>query len=87
MSIEDEEIPQVGPEDRVELRDLGEGFYEVVGHYGFMESPDIPALLESLRGAAASKPSRLRPVFSLAGKRCCRVAIPAWRAGARSSLS
>jgi KUP system potassium uptake protein len=48
MSIEGEEIPQVRAEDRVELRDLGEGFYEVVGHYGFMESPDIPALLESL---------------------------------------
>jgi KUP system potassium uptake protein len=48
MSIEGEEIPQVRAEDRVEMRDLGEGFYEVVGHYGFMESPDIPALLESL---------------------------------------
>jgi KUP system potassium uptake protein len=48
MSIEGEEIPQVKPRDRVELKECGEGFCQVVGRYGFMESPDIPALLASL---------------------------------------
>jgi len=43
-----EEIPQVDAEDRVECRQLGEGFYQVVAHYGFMETPDVPAALRAL---------------------------------------
>jgi KUP system potassium uptake protein len=48
MSIEGEEIPQVKLRDRVELKECGQGFCQVIGRYGFMESPDIPALLASL---------------------------------------
>jgi KUP system potassium uptake protein len=48
MSIEGEEIPKVRPEERVELHELGQGFYQAVGHYGFTESPDVPALLRAL---------------------------------------
>ena len=48
MSIVGEEIPQVPPQDRVGFKDWGEGLYQVTGRYGFMESPDIPALLSSL---------------------------------------
>jgi KUP system potassium uptake protein len=43
-----EEIPAVDEEDRVECTELGEGFYKVVAHYGFMESPDIPMALALL---------------------------------------
>jgi KUP system potassium uptake protein len=50
MSIEGEEIPQVQPEARVELKERGEGFYQLTGRYGFMESPDIPGLLAALNG-------------------------------------
>ncbi|MGH7499198.1 MAG: potassium transporter Kup, partial [Gemmatimonadales bacterium] len=57
MSIEGEEIPKVQPEDRVELRELGEGFYQAVGHYGFTESPNVPALLKALE----AKGLRARP--------------------------
>jgi KUP system potassium uptake protein len=52
ISVLTEEIPQVPEEERVVLRDLGHGFYQVVAHYGFMEQPMIPALLERLRDAA-----------------------------------
>jgi KUP system potassium uptake protein len=48
MSIVGEEIPQVRPEDRFEVKERGDGFYQVTGRYGFMESPDIPGLLASL---------------------------------------
>jgi KUP system potassium uptake protein len=57
MSIEGEEIPKVRPDDRVELHELGEGFFQVVGHFGFTESPDVPALLEALE----AKGLRARP--------------------------
>ncbi|MDX9974746.1 MAG: potassium transporter Kup [FCB group bacterium] len=45
LTITTEEIPHVPQEDRIELRDLGEGFYKVKAHYGFMESPSIPDIL------------------------------------------
>ena len=35
-------------ETGVRARDLGEGFYRVVAHYGFMETPDVPGLLRQL---------------------------------------
>jgi KUP system potassium uptake protein len=51
-----EEVPAVPEAERVVSRELGAGFYQVVAHYGFMEQPNIPALLESLatrQGAGA----------------------------------
>jgi KUP system potassium uptake protein len=56
VSILTEEVPAVPEEERVVSRDLGVGFHQVVAHYGFMEQPNIPALLESLatrQGAGA----------------------------------
>ncbi len=48
MSIITEEIPQVDPGDRVRCRELGDGFYEVIAKFGFMETPDVPSALASL---------------------------------------
>jgi len=48
VSILTEEVPSVPEAERVVTRDLGVGFFQVVAHYGFMEQPNIPALLESL---------------------------------------
>src|SRR6478672_7341281 len=48
MSIEGEEFPQVPAAERATLQTLGDGFYKVVGRYGFMETPDVPALLASV---------------------------------------
>jgi KUP system potassium uptake protein len=45
VTVVTEEIPHVKDEDRVELSDLGKGFYRAVVHYGFMEQPNIPAAL------------------------------------------
>jgi KUP system potassium uptake protein len=49
ISVLSEEIPQVPEEERVVARDLGHGFFQVISHYGFMEQPRIPALLERLK--------------------------------------
>ncbi|HYF38839.1 MAG TPA: KUP/HAK/KT family potassium transporter, partial [Gemmatimonadales bacterium] len=51
MSVHTEEIPQVSERERVECSDLGEGFYQVVAHYGFMETPDVPQVLDALSRA------------------------------------
>lgn len=49
LTVVTEEVPRVAPEDRVEAKDLGDGFWSVVGHYGFMETPNVPALLLKAR--------------------------------------
>ena len=48
MSVMTEAVPRVPEEERDTLRDLGQGFHQVVARYGFMETPDVPALLRSL---------------------------------------
>ncbi len=49
FSVMAEEIPTLSPEERWEFEELGEGFFQVVAHYGFMETPDVPAILEQLK--------------------------------------
>jgi KUP system potassium uptake protein len=48
VSLMSEEIPLVRESERVTTRDLGRGFFQVLARYGFMETPSVPALLESL---------------------------------------
>ncbi len=49
MSVETEDIPTVEPADRVEWSDLGQGFYQVIAHYGFMETPSVPEIIRRLK--------------------------------------
>ena len=45
LTVEVEEIPYVEPAERCEIDDLGQGFYRMTLHYGFMEETDVPAAL------------------------------------------
>jgi KUP system potassium uptake protein len=56
-SIVTEEIPRVSRRERLSVRSLGAGFYQVVGRYGFMQSPDVPRLLFSLPEGAIPGPA------------------------------
>lgn len=48
MTIENEEIPQVDDTERITVEGKSEGFFEVVARYGFMETPDVPAILTAI---------------------------------------
>jgi KUP system potassium uptake protein len=48
FSVLSAETPTIADNDRVQLENLGHGFYRVKAHYGFMESPNIPKILELL---------------------------------------
>ncbi len=62
MSIVTEEIPSVDEVDRAQCRELGEGFYQVMAHYGFMETPDVPAVLRGLaRDSGNGRPVAVTP--------------------------
>ncbi len=48
LTVKTEEVPHVAGAERTRVEDLGHGFYRVVARYGFMEDPDIPAVLRGL---------------------------------------
>jgi KUP system potassium uptake protein len=41
-------VPRLAEEERCLLRDLGQGFHRMAMLFGFMEEPDIPAVLQGL---------------------------------------
>ncbi|HEY8059253.1 MAG TPA: KUP/HAK/KT family potassium transporter, partial [Acidimicrobiales bacterium] len=45
VAIVTAEIPRVPPDRRAEVTDLGDGFHQVVLHFGFIESPEVPTAL------------------------------------------
>ena len=45
MTVKVEDVPQVPEEERVELLDLGDGFYRMILRYGFLEETNIPGVL------------------------------------------
>jgi KUP system potassium uptake protein len=49
LTVKTEEIPFVSPDKRVVIEYIGAGIYRMEVSYGFSESPDIPALLGSLK--------------------------------------
>jgi KUP system potassium uptake protein len=47
LSVKTLEVPVVPPEERVEVKNLGKGFYHVFASYGFMEDPNVPEVLQA----------------------------------------
>ncbi len=56
VSVGTEEIPFVDAADRLTVKDLGNGIFQVVGRYGFMETPNVPGLLASIPEGALPGP-------------------------------
>ena len=49
LSVRTADVPDVDEEETLEVEDLGYGFHRVVATYGFMESPDVPAVMRFLK--------------------------------------
>jgi KUP system potassium uptake protein len=49
LSVVAAEVPEVEEDERVTITRLGEGFHRVVARFGFMETPDLPRVLEICR--------------------------------------
>lgn len=64
LSIITQDIPRIENKERLKLEDLGQGFYRVIAHYGFMESPWIPDIM-SLAGRLGVKTKIAETTFFL----------------------
>ncbi|HEX8693874.1 MAG TPA: potassium transporter Kup [Longimicrobium sp.] len=49
LSVETAEVPHVTEEERIQVEELGHGFYRIVLSYGFMEDPNVPEALERVQ--------------------------------------
>jgi KUP system potassium uptake protein len=47
LTIISHEKAYIEEDERIEVEPLQKGFYRVVGHFGFMEDPDVPELLKN----------------------------------------
>jgi KUP system potassium uptake protein len=45
LSVITETVPEVSTAERIQVRDLGHGFFQVTAHYGFMETPNVPQIM------------------------------------------
>jgi KUP system potassium uptake protein len=65
LSIVTEEVPQVAETERLHVHEIGEGVWRGVAHYGYMESPDVSALIGQIREAGVPlKPSEATYYFN-----------------------
>jgi KUP system potassium uptake protein len=54
LSIVTEEVPTVPEDKQLVLHEVGEGIWRVVGHYGYMQSPDVGELMEKVHERGVS---------------------------------
>jgi KUP system potassium uptake protein len=48
LSVSVETVPEVSARDRVTATNLGNGFYQVSARYGFMQTPNVPQLMDQV---------------------------------------
>jgi len=49
LNLRTEDVPRVGDERRLDIHDLGKGFYSICARFGFMEQPSVPRVLALCR--------------------------------------
>jgi len=49
LSVASADHPYVAESDRLDIQDMGMGFFRLIAHYGFMETPNVPALMNRAR--------------------------------------
>lgn len=89
VSVRTEEVPRVAPAARCETEKLSEDFTRITLHFGFMESPRVPAALASLRKSGL-KFDIMTTSFFL-GRRTLKASpssgMPKWQDGLYIALS
>ena len=48
LSITQHNLPTVAPEKHLEIIPLGANVWTIIAHYGFMQKPDVPGILQAL---------------------------------------
>ncbi len=65
LTILTDEVSHLGAEERMHFEELGEGIYRVTGRYGYMEEPDVPALVARVAEEYGVKAPEMDTTFFL----------------------
>ncbi|MFZ3087498.1 MAG: KUP/HAK/KT family potassium transporter, partial [Methylotenera sp.] len=49
LTVEFSDVPTIAKKQRMDIKEIGAGFWQIKLHYGFMESPNIPKALEDCK--------------------------------------
>jgi KUP system potassium uptake protein len=89
LSIHTEDVPVVPPQERVQVKNLGDGFYWVTARYGFMQGPNVPDILERAKDQGVE--ARLEATTFFLGRETLipadRPGMPRWREHVFSFMS
>jgi KUP system potassium uptake protein len=59
LTIAFDQTPFVAPAQRIQVEELGQGFFRLAAHFGYMETPNVPELLAAARSRGlAIEPAR-----------------------------
>jgi KUP system potassium uptake protein len=47
LTVANEPVPRIPASERLEVGELGDGFFRVIVHYGFLQSPNVPVALRT----------------------------------------
>jgi KUP system potassium uptake protein len=61
LTVGFESVPRVRPRDRMRCESLGEGFWHVTVHFGFVEIPDLPSVIS--RATRELAPAWDEPIY------------------------
>ncbi|MDD5222662.1 MAG: potassium transporter Kup [bacterium] len=89
LTIRTEDFPEVGREDKVQVEEIGSGFWRIKARFGYMEEPNVPYILALAREKGLSFPLD-ECVFFLGRERIMADRKPAmslWREAVFSFLS
>ena len=64
MTMQIEEVPRLNNEESLQFTELGDGFYRIIYHYGFLQDPDVPRALR-LAGVRGLKCNMMQTSFFL----------------------
>ena len=57
LSVQTRGIPEVGADNHLTFEPMGQGFFRVIANYGFMQSPNIPAVLAEAAARGVAVPA------------------------------
>jgi len=49
LSVASADVPYVAEADRLDIQDMGMGFFRLIAHYWFMETPNVPQIMQRAR--------------------------------------
>jgi KUP system potassium uptake protein len=62
LSVKFADVPRIPRRDRLDIKQLAEGFWQISAHFGFVQIPDLPAALRQAKQRGCQVDLR-RPVF------------------------